>query len=80
MESLVFLYVFSSLVLIAAGIALQIFVAKEFEKIAEMKGHAGKRYFWWTFFLGLVGMLMVASLPDRRKGNWDLLPDELPRL
>ena len=35
-----------------------------FRDIAEMKGHEGRKYFWWTFILGLVGMMMVIALPD----------------
>ena len=40
------------------------FVAQEFEAIAVLKGYYGKPYFWWTFFLGIVGMLMVIALPN----------------
>ena len=39
--------------------------ADAFKQIAEMKGHDGKAVFWWTFFLGIVGMLMAVALPDR---------------
>ncbi len=39
------------------------FVAAEFRRIAAMKGHDQARYFWWTFLLGLVGILMVIALP-----------------
>ena len=38
-------------------------VSKQFEEIAEMKGHDGRTYFWFVFILGLVGMLMVVALP-----------------
>ena len=38
--------------------------AKEFETIARMKGHQG--YFWWCFFLGIAGWLMVVALPDQK--------------
>ena len=41
-------------------------VAKKFAEIAEMKGHEGSTYFWFTFLLGLVGMLMVFALPDKK--------------
>ena len=30
-----------------------------------MKGHEGDTYFWCTFFLGVVGMLMVIALPNK---------------
>ena len=45
-------------------IVLMIFVAQAFQDIAEMKGHSSKKYFWWTLFLSVVGMLMVVALPD----------------
>ncbi|MBQ3081243.1 MAG: DUF4339 domain-containing protein [Clostridia bacterium] len=38
-------------------------VSKKFAEIAEMKGHKGSAYFWFTFLMGLVGMLMVIALP-----------------
>ncbi len=37
-------------------------VAKEFQRIAAMKGHDEARYFWWTF---LVAALIV--MPGRKK-------------
>lgn len=46
-------------------IAVAYFAAKEFKSIAEMKGHDPERYFWWCFFVGIVGMMMVVALPDR---------------
>ena len=57
--------------LIVLGAIIVIIVAacaaSEFKKIAEMKGHNGGKYFWWSFLLGPVGMLMVVALPDRAK-------------
>jgi len=41
------------------------FIAEEFQRIATMKGHYEKRYFWWSFLLPIVGYLMVIALPDR---------------
>lgn len=71
------------LLLVAAGvIALAVFIAREFERIAVMKGHPGRRYFWWTLLTGVIGMLMVAALPDRSAppaGNGPV-PDRLPPL
>ena len=46
-------------------IVLAVAVAKEFWRIALMKGNPEKRYFWWSLFLGIVGWLMVIALPDR---------------
>ncbi len=55
-------------ILVVAGLLvwLQICVAKEFQRIAAMKGHTEKCYFWWTLFLGMVGMMMVVALPSNR--------------
>lgn len=39
------------------------FVAAEFRRIAALKGHDEAKYFWWTFLLGPVGMMMVVALP-----------------
>ena len=39
-------------------------VACKFSEIAEMKGHNGSTYFWYTFWLGIYGMLMVIALPN----------------
>lgn len=48
-------------------IVIQYFVAKEFQEIANAKGfyYGGNKYFWITFFLGIIGILMVIALPDR---------------
>lgn len=46
-------------------LALNFIIAREFRRIAEDKGHNGRRYFHFCFWLGLVGMLMVIALPDR---------------
>lgn len=46
-------------------LALNFIIAREFRRIAEDKGHKGRRYFHFCFWLGFVGMLMVIALPDR---------------
>ena len=54
------------LLLILAGLlVLNYFIAKQFHQIAIQKGHPQRKYFWWSFWLGLVGYLMVVALPDR---------------
>lgn len=72
--------------IILASVVVAIFVdydiAKEFQRIAEMKGHYDKKYFWWSFGLGLIGYAMVIALPDR-SGQPEAQPvydDELPEL
>lgn len=52
-----------------ADIVVAYFIGKEFEFIAKEKGYTSKRYFWWTFLFGLVGIPMVIALPDRRKST-----------
>lgn len=65
----------------AAGLILMwIFVAKEFRHIAAMKGHDKRRYFWWTFFLGPIGMMMVIALPNDNKPGETVVSDELPEI
>ncbi len=64
---------FLLLVLCLAALFLVIYldyrIAKVFERAANMKGHNGKPFFWWCFFLGLIGFLMVIALPDRAGGG-----------
>ena len=63
-------------------LVLAYFIGNEFKKIAEMKGHDGSRYFWWSFLLGPVGYCMVIALPDRSEnaGKAYIPNDELPEL
>ena len=65
-----------------AVIVLWYFIAKEFQRIAQMKGHDEQRYFWWTFLMGPVGMMMVIALPDHfgAEGAVSISNDELPDL
>lgn len=57
--------IFLTVVAIIILLIIQFFIACEFEEIATEKGFYEKTYFWWTFLLGIVGMLMVIALPDR---------------
>ena len=41
------------------------FISKEFYGIAKEKGHPQEKYLWITFFLGVVGALLIIALPDR---------------
>ncbi len=55
------------LLIVALGVLLlDLVCAAKFKEIAELKGWNGKSYFWWTFFLSVVGMMMVVALPDRK--------------
>lgn len=53
------------LIPIAALLILDYFIADEFRSIAQRKGYCGRKYFWWSFFTGFIGYLMVVALPDR---------------
>lgn len=55
-----------SLIILAVYVCIVLFVAQEFEQIADNKGFVGKTYFWWTFLCLPIGMSMVIALPDRK--------------
>ena len=61
---------------IAVVIVVQYFIAREIEEIAQEKGFHGKTYFWWTFLLGTIGMLMVVALPDRNIKEWKKINEQ----
>ena len=52
------------LLVLVAAIAINVAVANVFKDIAEDKGYYDN-FFWWVFFLGIIGMLMVVALPDK---------------
>lgn len=56
-----------ALIILAAIVALGLdyLIAREFSMIANRKGIRGSRYLWWSFFLTIVGWLMVIALPDK---------------
>ena len=60
---------FLYLVGIIIVLVIDYIIAKQFEDIAEMKGHVGSTYFWFTFIFGIVGMLMVIALPIQTKSE-----------
>ena len=49
----------------AALLVLDFFVAREFYLAAAAKGWASKKYFYFAFFLTLIGYLLILALPDR---------------
>ena len=65
-------------------IVLQICIANEFQRIADMKGHTEKRYFWWSLLFGPVGWAMVIALPARGEKTApapaDAAFDDLPEI
>lgn len=72
MAFLVFLY----LLIAAAFIVLDYFIAKWFFEAAEEKGYHDKKYFWICFWLGAAGWILVCALPDRGNSS-QASPDEL---
>ena len=69
-----FLYLLGCII----AIVIDYIIAKKFEEIAEMKGHEGRTYFWFTFIFGLVGMLMVIALPNAKAITIKTLPEKQP--
>lgn len=53
------------LILVAVFVVLWLWwlIADEFSTIAEYKGYTDRKYFWYCFWFGLVGYLMVIALP-----------------
>lgn len=67
------------LLIIFGAIWLLLYLAKQFEEAARMKGHYEGKYFWLCFFFSIIGYLLVIALPDR--GNTPkAISDELPGL
>lgn len=46
------------------AIIINLVVACEMKRIAESKGHSGRKYFNYSFWLGIAGWVIVAALPD----------------
>ena len=59
--------IIGGLIVLALLIYLWYKVSNTFYEIACEKGYDEKKYLWWTFFLGIIGMLMVVALPDHQK-------------
>jgi hypothetical protein len=59
------LILFAVIVGVAILLLIDYLVSKTFREIAIMKGHSEIKYFWFCFFLGIVGYLMVVALPAK---------------
>jgi hypothetical protein len=57
------LILFAVIVGVAILLLIDYLVSKTFREIAIMKGHSEIKYFWFCFFLGVAGYLMVVALP-----------------
>ena len=56
---------FCSLIGLALYLWLCYFIAEQFYEAAKAKGYSDKKYFWITFWLGLIGYCLIIALPDR---------------
>lgn len=54
------------LILLALLIWIWYKIAKNFAKIAADKGYTEKKWFHYCFWLGIIGMLMVCAMPDKK--------------
>ena len=61
----VVLIVLGIIAALAIVICIWYLIAQAFYRTACMKGFYEKKYLWAPFFLGIVGMLLVAALPTR---------------
>ncbi|MBQ7974107.1 MAG: hypothetical protein IJ300_00250 [Clostridia bacterium] len=85
-----FLVVNGILAVITVVICVWYLAATELAKIAADKGYNDKKYFWWTFWLPMVGISLIIAMPNRKgteriiSGTSDSakvdLNDELPEL
>ncbi len=57
--------IFLLIIACLAFLVLDFFVAREFYLAASTKGWASKKYFFYAFFLPVIGYLMILALPDR---------------
>ncbi|MBQ8696999.1 MAG: hypothetical protein IJ519_04690 [Clostridia bacterium] len=65
METVIILYIIYLAILVAA-IYLNYFIANQFYTIACDKGYTERKYLWISFWLGLVGYLLVVAMPVRK--------------
>lgn len=56
---------YAGVIALLASILLQIYISNQFKQAAKDKGYEGRQYFWLVFFLPLIGMILVAALPDK---------------
>lgn len=56
---------YAATIALYALVLLDIYISNQFVTAAKDKGYEGRQYFWLTFLLPIVGMLLVASLPSK---------------
>ncbi len=75
-----FLMVLMGLAMLAGFFAVNWFVAKEMYSFAVDKGYKDEKYFWWCFWLGVIGYAMIIAMPDRGGAKSSAGSNELPDL
>lgn len=73
------LTVMASLFAVILLVYIQYFIAKEFYKVAQIKGYDDKKYLWIPFLLSFAGYLLVISLPVKNIDKSKDI-DELPEI
>ena len=68
------------LLIFVISIVVWVIICKKFYDIACDKGHNSIEYFMLPFFLGIIGFLIVAALPDRGDCRIDQLKKEVHEL
>lgn len=57
--------VFSIISAVIFLLDIRYIICKEFYAAACQKGYNEKKYFWYGFFFGLIGYLLVIALPNK---------------
>ena len=57
--------VFSIISAVIFLLDIRYIISKEFYAAACQKGYNEKKYFWYGFFFGLIGYLLVIALPNK---------------
>lgn len=60
-----FIFILVWIASIIISVFLNYLISKAFSEAAEAKGFYEKKYFWYCFFFGTIGYLLVISLPHR---------------
>jgi hypothetical protein len=58
------LFVVMVIAIVAACILVNCIYCNEMAKVAEQKGYKKSRYFWFCFFIPLLGFMIVLGLKD----------------
>ena len=59
------LYDIIVVVAIIVAVIIRGLIAIEVDRIAAAKGFPEKRWFWYSFLFGMIGLFLVWALPDK---------------